>query len=297
MLQPNHQGEFKLSEKKAMPAINRPYLLLKTTSHFAIILYELFTQVQQGAIPLGELPNAIDALRAQIHRLQQDYADQLSCVRPTLDLLLSTIEQLAKGKQQAQLSAEQALYLRALTPLIEQHSAQAAQLQLQGLHQLSMSWLSSKQINLEKTYILIVGARAPKQDLLEQQYFTALRAHYGIDQQNTDSGGIIYAEMLPQQMADLTTAMLIDDLARELHNRHLGLKLLGDKEAMFKDVLGQYAPPVLHELLARQSTPKAPSKCPMQRVAAGALYKFFPTAAIKATDSPEVLAKTTEPTC
>lgn len=239
------------------------------------MVYELFTQVQQGTIPLAEHSRTIGTLSTQIHRLQQGYAEHLTAVQPTLNLLLSTLEQIANAEPKAQLDTEQTRYLHALTPLIEQHSAQAALLQLQGLHQLSMDWLTSRQLNLEKTYILIVGARGPKQDLLERQYFTALRAHYGINQQNTGSGGIIYAEMLPKQMADLTIAMLIDDLARELHNRRIGLNLLGDKEAMFKDVLGRYVPPVLHELLPPKSTPKALSKCPMQRVTAGALYKFF----------------------
>lgn len=289
LLQRNEDGVFELIERRATPATESPYLLLKTTCHFPIILYGILRHALQGTISLSEIPTKIKPLQERIRTLIKDFPNDIVEVKSILALMLNYLEQMSNCKESKQL-ARYVSYLQELRPQFALYSAKAAELQLTGLQQISMDWLHKQQLNLAKTYIIIVGARGPKQGLIEHQYFTTLRAHYGQTEKNTLSGGLIYSEMLPQQMGTITTELLIDDLARELHNMHIGLDMLGEQHAMFKDVLGQFAAPILKSLFPVQA-PQA--QCPLHKYRLGNMFKFF-SAASKEEKPCEKLINTTE---
>ncbi|WP_454782351.1 hypothetical protein [Legionella sp. WA2022007384] len=259
-------------EKNDTPAIDDSYLLMKVTCHFSISLFEILEQSIQLNITLEDLPKELDQLYEKIETLRTNYFN-LDTVKPAIDLMLSYLDLISRCTQVNQLKLIQKRYLRDLKPRIDKLSEKAAELQLNGLQQICVSWHKKHGIDLEKTYIIIVGARGPKKDLIEHQFFNAWRAHYGIDEKNTPSGGIIYSEMLPQQMKDLTIEMLIDDLARDLHNMQIGLRMLNDRQAMYQDVLGKYGPRVIGVLMETPVAQKE-SKCPLHKVTNNA-YKFF----------------------
>jgi hypothetical protein len=54
--------------------------------------------------------------------------------------------------------------------------------------------------------------------------------------------------MLPEQMATVSQFSLINFLKKHETNRQIGQSMLGDSNAMKKDVLGPYAPEVLKQL-------------------------------------------------
>ncbi|WP_182390616.1 hypothetical protein [Legionella sp. PC997] len=275
LLQRDDKSKHILCEESNTPAMDDPYLLLKITCHFSISLFEILEQAIQRHIRLEDLPEELDELYEQIETLHTNFSN-LDVVMPTIDLMLSYLKEISRCTQVNQLELIRKRYLRDLKPNIDKYTEMAAELQLKGLQQIYISWNQKYLIDLMKTYIIIVGARGPKKDLIEHQFFNALRAYYGIDEKNTPFGGIIYSEMLPQQMKDLTIEMLIDDLARDLHNMQIGLGMLNDRHAMYQDVLGKYAPRVIKELI-ETPLPQQEGKCPFRKITNNA-YKFFPYA-------------------
>jgi hypothetical protein len=123
----------------------------------------------------------------------------------------------------------------------------ATELQLCGLDQLISRWLLDFSIDFKSTYINIIGARGPKEGLIEKQYFDMLRKKHGASLENTPSGGIIYSEMLPEQM-DIHYSTLVNELARDLISQDIGASVLKSRQAMYRDVLSSFAKPILDKL-------------------------------------------------
>ncbi|NDH08474.1 MAG: hypothetical protein EBY16_02425 [Gammaproteobacteria bacterium] len=116
---------------------------------------------------------------------------------------------------------------------------------MHGLEHITSGWLDKYAINLKSTYIVIVGSRGPKKELIELQYFHRLRSRHGITDVNTLSGGIIYTEMLPEQMKNLSLPTIVSDVARDLASQDVAEGMLGDRTAMHRDVLSRHARPVI----------------------------------------------------
>lgn len=97
-----------------------------------------------------------------------------------------------------------------------------------------------------------MGPRGPRKELIEYQYVSRLRAYYGVEPNNTAAAGLIYSEMLLQQMANVSFDMLIEDLARDVHNMKIGFGMLADIDGMHKDILGKYAQVIIDRMMMRK---------------------------------------------
>jgi hypothetical protein len=126
--------------------------------------------------------------------------------------------------------------------------ARATELQLKGIHQIVSRWMSSEEVVLVNSHVLIVTSHGPREGLIEKQYFLDLFSKQGIVDAEKESGHIICVEMLPEQIATVKQSSIINFLKKQQLNRQIGQNMLGDSNAMKKDVLSQYAPPVLEQL-------------------------------------------------
>jgi hypothetical protein len=240
-------GSYESCITLATPAKKEPYLLIKTMSHFLVELHMRLTNMFQKKLTIEAGIDSLKVLRDQLITLQHDYPDIVRDESIVIKRIISMIDNASLAADLEQTEARYKIFFMSMKAHHERYGRTATSLQLKGLDEIISSWLSEFQIDLKSTYILIVGARAPKKGLIEKQYFEGLRSRHGISPENNASGGIAYIEMLPEQM-DIDYHCLVKDLARDLANQNVAEDMLNDRKAMYKDVLGDYAPPILLEL-------------------------------------------------
>lgn len=252
-------GQYETIDEIATPAKQEPYLLLKIMSHYAVRLHMLLDGIIKGDIHLSHVAEKLNPLREQLVTLKQNYQNIVKSELHVIDLTLVTIERASSCADIHQLKDLSDGYLREMANHHERYGRQATEFQLNGLEKIISEWLDNHAINLKSTYIVIVGARGPKKGLIEFQYFQRLRSRHGITNVNTLSGGIIYTEMLPEQMNNVSLLTIVNDVARDLASQDVAQGMLGDRTAMHRDVLGRHAGTVLADLEAGE--PKLITEC------------------------------------
>lgn len=88
-----------------------------------------------------------------------------------IDLTLEIIEKASACEHISHLKDLSESYLRDMFSHHERYGRQATEFQLHGLEHITSGWLDKYAINLKSTYIVIVGSRGPKKELIELQYF------------------------------------------------------------------------------------------------------------------------------
>ncbi|HLF66336.1 MAG TPA: hypothetical protein VI522_01835, partial [Gammaproteobacteria bacterium] len=131
--------------------------------------------------------------------------------------------------------------------LLEEYAENAAELQIESMDKIMTEWISTYNITLEKTRVLIVVAHGPRDNLIEGEYYKYLFKKFKIA---SPESYIYKIEMLPDQMAtiDVEKDLIHDFLSGQQLNAEIASTMLGDKEAMRKDVLAKYAPSILEKL-------------------------------------------------
>lgn len=248
-------ASYELLETTPTPAKKTPSLLIKTISHYVVRVHMVLAAALKQEISIGEISKHFLPLREELATLKRDYPDEVNDKLSMIDLTLSIIEDTLSAMNIDQIRDLHQIYLKETKPHHERYGRQATEYQLRGLKEIVSKWLDDYCIDLRSTYAIIVGARGPKQDMLEKQYFQALRRAHGIADANTSSGGIIYSEMLPEQM-NVHYSVLIDDLARDLHNQDIAESILDNRDGMNKDILGHHAKLVLE--LSEKKQPLIP---------------------------------------
>lgn len=142
----------------------------------------------------------------------------------------------------------QAQFLPYIRPINLAYANQAKNLQWMGMHKIIRRWTKQENIQFESTRVLIVTAHGPREDLIEKKYFLDQFSKKGIVDAEKNTGHIICVEMLPEQIATVSQYSLIDFLKKHQLNKQIGLNMLGDPNAMMKDVLGGGDPSVLAKL-------------------------------------------------
>jgi hypothetical protein len=285
LLQTTANGQYETIDEIATPAKQEPYLLLKIMSHYAVRLHMLLDGIIKGEVSLSHVAEKLYPLREQLVTLKQNYQNIARSELHVIDLTLVNIERASSCVDIRQFKDLSECYLREMAPHHERYGRKATELQLNGLEKIISEWLDNYAINLKSTYIVIVGSRGPKKGLIELQYFQRLRSRHGIIDVNTLSGGIIYTEMLPEQMNNVSLPTIVSDVARDLASQEIAEGILGDRTAMHRDVLSRHAGPTLTALEVEgpkliservsalwssfwkppeESKPK--SKCPLQRL-------------------------------
>lgn len=187
-------------------------------------------------------------IKNQLKALKQLNHNSIDHECAVIDRILMYISKVIHAKSLAQIKLIQVQYLQEMKSINETYAATATRLQLNGLHQTIVQWMSQLNIHLDSSRVLIVSSHGPREDLIEKQYFLDLYAQHGIQNAEKGSSHIICVEMLPEQIATVSKESLIDFLRKHQINMMIGQNMLGDPQAMNKDVLGRYAPEVIKKL-------------------------------------------------
>lgn len=278
LLQRRVDGQFETIETVATAAKQESYILIKTISHYIVRLHLVVEAILKGEIALVQITRNLEPLRSQLSTFKTNYLHHVKTELPVIDLSLRMIENLSDCTSLNEVEVLSKHYTMEMESHHERYGRQATERQLRSLDNITSRWLELYAVNLRSTYIIMVGARGPKKDLVEMQYFKSLRAQHGLADKKSSRNGTIYSEMLPEQM-DVTIQVLLHDLARDLVNQDVGEGMLNNREAMNEDILGRHAKSILSVVKKptlgaslwlgfwgkQQPDEKAKSKCPFHR--------------------------------
>lgn len=114
-------------------------------------------------------------------------------------------------------------------------------------------WLRQGLIELKSSQVVLVAPNGPRKDFMEQQYFETLYAR----------DHVYYMEMPSAQIGSALIHDVILAVAKHVYNRRIGENILHDPTAMYRDVLGPYAPKALERLGQKASSEEPVVKqCP-----------------------------------
>lgn len=144
------------------------------------------------------------------------------------------------------------IYLRDLQPWIHYNTKISTEIQLKSLNDMVVAWREKHGISLEKTRVLILGLHGPRKDLIEFQYFVDLFQELGFS--NVEDDQVYYAEVLLSSMPsiDIKRDLIEGFIADAEYNKVIGQMVLGRSNALFRDVLGDYARPALDSFLEKR---------------------------------------------
>lgn len=244
----NLDDSFSEVELLKTPALEENYILIKSISHLSVWLSFVLQSIIDGKVKSIHHDQDLQKIKFYLSRLKEIEHDWLKNERSVMNKIEKIIDQVSYSNNIIQINTIYFHYLLVITTINKAYSLQATQLQLHGMNHIVLNWIKQEDIKLDKTRVLIACAHGPRQDLIEKQYFLDLYSKQGIENAEKESGHIICVEMLPEQIDSLDRSILIDFLKKHLLNSQIGKTMLGDPNAMNKDVLGEYAPGVLNNL-------------------------------------------------
>lgn len=249
--------QFNNTSTAATAAQGREYKALKNLSHLAVALNITLSSIpsaKEGEV-FSRVQGSLKALLHDLERCEKDesmvsHQSLFDLSKPILHRLLSCPMSLHKEASKICHS-----YNADCELILSKYRKDSAEIQIKSLHDIMNQWGQEHTIKPEETRVLIVVAHGPRDDLLERQYFEAW-----VEERN-----IYPVEMLPGQMANIHVEkdLILGFLAEQELNRSIGKSMLGDENAMFKDVLGPFAYSVLERLGLRKKAEK--SGCPFSK--------------------------------
>ncbi|CEK09283.1 protein of unknown function [Legionella hackeliae] len=144
------------------------------------------------------------------------------------------------------------------TSLLQQISEKVTELQIRSLHEILKSWESLGILDRADARAVVAGTQGPRQGMIEVQYLQ----HYFKNQSKEDNDLVFYAEMPPQLMSQATGTMMIEYLSKELCNSLIGGLVFNDKKSMQRDILHQYAAPVIKKITENETQNASETRCP-----------------------------------
>ncbi|MFC3908824.1 hypothetical protein ACFORL_07005 [Legionella dresdenensis] len=241
----------------ATPALEEDYKIAKSLTHvsvtFMLIIQDIIKNEKKSAQHIKDLELVAQQL-ARLENISGEKSEYLIIIKQMTEHWhkLSVETSLSKIKD------FHVQYLSEITPSHERLAHRATKLQLEGIHQIISTWVVENNLQLNRTRVLISCAKGPREKLIEKQYMQWLYSQQGIgDWENN----IICVEMLPEQLTTVTTHELITFLKKQQFNEQIGKIILGDHNAMNKDILGEYAPKVLPTLCPIKAVSNRISAC------------------------------------
>ncbi len=231
-------------ESQKSPALKDQYKLIKSISHLSVMLEGSLQSIHQNQ-ELLKIKSLLDMLK----NLDNDWLNKELNV---INRMVQIIEKALDSTNEKNIQCLHAQFTKEMQPVNDRYASLASDLQINGLHDIMSYWAERENIRLENSRVLIVCAKGPRKDLIEKQYFQWLYSEEGINKIE-ESGHLICVEMLPEQMSTVTTSSLLNVLKKHEINAEIGKNMLGDSDAMNKDVLAQYAPDLLRNLCPLQT--------------------------------------------
>ena len=215
------------------------YLAHKSISHIAISLLMVLEGVLYGDIAIDAIPDHVRPLDMQLRYLEQAYSKE---VAPILSGLQVMKESVALACECTTLDSVRILHEKSrmrMEPHHIRYVSESRQLQESRLDDIMSRWLDKYGLNLGRTYMAIVGSRGPRVGLIEQACLDKWRAAKLQHTDNTNHHGLIYVEMLPEQISTATHHMIISDIARVVGSRYLATSVFNDPLGLERDVLSR----------------------------------------------------------
>lgn len=240
----------------ATPALEEEYKLIKSISHLSVSFVLVLQNIIENRKKTITHTNDLQLIKNQLQRLNHIITkNELALI--IINTTRHAIEKIEQTQCVDKIQCTQTLYLLETTKTLEHLAYQAVQLQLNGINKIIPAWIKTHP--LQKTRVLIACTKGPKEDLIEKQYFQWLYQQIGIE--NPEQKNYIFCiEMLPEQLTTIESSCLISFLKNHQLNSQIGKIMLGDPQAMNKDVLGKYASDIL------------PNLCPIQKATNNTLH-------------------------
>ena len=232
----------------ATPALEEDYKIIKSLTHVSISFILILQDIIKNREKSVQNEKDLELIAHQLDRLKNigdNKPENLIVIKKITHYLNEINSETFIQKIQCFLSR----YLLEITSIHEKLALKATQIQLEGIHKIMAQWMLENRIQLNTTYVLISCGKGPRKQLIEKQYMEWLYSQQNLDAQQN----IICVEMLPEQLASVTGSDLIAFLKKQQLNKQIGKSILGDSNAMNKDVLGKYAPNVLSALCPMQT--------------------------------------------
>ena len=239
-------------ESQSTPALGERYNLLKSTTHLSVWMNMVLQSINDKKMKIEA--HVGDLKKIKIHLIYLISLVQMVEEFHLLEKMILIVNQIIVIEDLGEIKSQSVTYLKEMGPINNKFSAQVVALQLNGMHQIVNYWLKDKPIDLDKTRILIVSPKGPREGLIEKQYFLDLFAKEGLHDAEKGSGHILNVEMLPEHISTVSTSSLIEFLQKHEINIGIGKTMLNNPQAMNKDILAPFAPEVLSRL------------CPVSRI-------------------------------
>ncbi len=230
------------------PALEEDYITLKTISHLSVWLNLALRSMIEQKEQYDSEPAELLQIQEHLLALKSVNDEHLLHEHRVLNRLMKVTYKALLATTTRQLQDIQSQFLLEVREINERYSAQATELQLKGLYRITRNWVKQHNLLVQNSRVLIVVPHDPREGLIEKQYFLDWYSKEGIADAEKQTGHIICVEMLPEQMGTVSQLSLIDFLKRHQLNMPIGKDMLGNEQAMNKDILSSYAPPVLEKL-------------------------------------------------
>lgn len=250
----NKENELHMIDQRATPATQAKYKHLKSIVHVSVSLIMIMDNIIQTNQKSTHHIRDIERVASQISVLRSASTPK-SIELDYLEHIESLLNKLLVTNNVDSLRCLQARYLYNTQNMQAEMARQATQLQLDGMHQIVSEWIEKYAIQCSKTRILIACAKGPKEKLIEKEYMEWLYTEHGFLDIKEEKY-ITCVEMLPEQLSLVSSSQLIEFFQKRQLNEQIAERMLEDRQAMEKDVLGEYASKVLQSLcpLPKQRT-------------------------------------------
>jgi len=251
LLERNSCNDYNEVAKEASPAVQDSYILHKTLVHkltqFTIIARARIEERISEQSMHQQLANMEDDFQAIASALDRNASKQRWSYLLMIKRSREVMQQAMTCRTGEAIDRLCTSYLQEIRPMIKDYGRTSAKEQLAGLNQILADWVRNKNLSLQYAPCLVVGAKGPRVDMLEMRLLEYIYGKVGVNSA-VAKGHLMYVETPVELMANLRNKDLTSIYAKHLLNKKIGLLILGDENAMYKDVLGGFVEELLDDL-------------------------------------------------
>lgn len=243
-------GCFEEIDQAETPALMDPYILRKTLIHLHVEIHLILNALYEGNLSLKTAYTELERISMALKAIS-DFQETDLC-QDMIQLMRDAIYKARQSIDIDEIAALKQKYFQEISPIVQRYTKEAAHIQLEGLNVIVNHWSEDHTIHLPASRVIVVGAKGPRQGMIEVQYFENL--YYQNMQMNEEY--VRYAESPAASISNIQIPDLIDELAKHDLNQWVGQEMLGDKNAMNKDVLAEFASEYLDNLSKETDMPE-----------------------------------------
>jgi len=239
---------------RLIPTDDLRYTRLKQFAHITVLLTVLLEACAADAANIMSILDRIAHLHQSLSLMSALLGETHPEDRPHHARILAASIELMRGMDhQSDFKTMLENYIEALRETISYHNRTATQVQLLCLNEILQGWIGLHGIDINKSRVIIVSPHGPRLGRIETQFFQKWYEQAGIQQ--VEDNMLYSIETLPHKIAEL-------DIEHDLIGKHLmgaelnkkiGTQVMGNMQAMFRDILEVHAAPVLETMFQTTS--------------------------------------------